>query len=151
MPHAITPEPTAEKEDVVLPDAPASPDSGSSNASEEAPGSVKANEKTESDKENVKLDDMFDGDEDDEFSFSAPTASAEAPQTIVYSAPMKFDRIIAEIDQTTRSFRKVLRPRDYESILSTSLSLSISLPMAESFSIPNNRLCTSGVRVYATK
>ncbi|KAF2101956.1 DNA primase, small subunit [Rhizodiscina lignyota] len=80
MPHSVTPEPAAPQEDVVLPDAPASTDTDSSSASDETPGSVKANGPTESDKENVKLDDMFDDEEDDEFSSSMPTSTEEPSQ-----------------------------------------------------------------------
>ncbi|KAF1984464.1 prim-pol domain-containing protein [Aulographum hederae CBS 113979] len=79
MPHAISPEPTTEPSDAVLPDAPASdaPSDPADMSGDDTAAPVLG--AAESDKEN-RLEDMFDTDSDDD-EFSSSAAKAEPSTT----------------------------------------------------------------------
>lgn len=135
MPHSVTPDPTETPDDVVLPDAPAAAaDAASSSDSESAPGSVKDEALAGENKENAGLDDMFDDDdEEDEFSSSNPQSSA-APAAQMYVS-LRFEEAPVDILQIKGTVRQILRSRNYASILPTTVSFPIPLPMAKSLTI----------------
>lgn len=136
MPHATSPEPSASPDSEVSPDAKPHPIEQDETSQE----SEQTNEETcqaelpsatnsDSSGEKTRLEDIFDdASDDDDFQ-----SSNDAPLWVTNATR----RALHLIDlQKAGTFCEVFGSRNYESILSTTFSIQIPLPMAESLGFP---------------
>ena len=111
-------------------------------------------------KVDVKLEDLFQtDDEDEEFLSSAPTGAAPASSSPLPDAAYDFlalatafhDSRNADDLKTCPARGQILRPRNHARLLPAPLPLPAALPMAEPFRQALQRLCASRVRFHPVK